>query len=248
MDALHIWPRGGHMLIALPNADGSFTATLFLSRNADAAAAQPGFDALQSAADIDAFFQRHFPDFAALVPDLATQFLAHPQGLLGTVYCPHWRDGEKLLLIGDAAHAIVPFHGQGMNCAFEDCRVLEALLTDDAPHAFAKFESARREDCLAIAQMALENYGEMRDTVRSPLFQRQKALSLALERAHPERFIPRYAMVMFHDEIPYSVALRRGRIQQQILDELTTQPEDAAPETAAALINARLAPLSAPAR
>jgi kynurenine 3-monooxygenase len=126
--------------------------------------------------------------------------------------------------------------------------VLDALLTDDARHAFAKFESARREDCLAIAQMALENYGEMRDTVRSPLFQRQKALSLALERAHPERFIPRYAMVMFHDEIPYSVALRRGRIQQQILDELTTQPEDAAPETAAALINARLAPLSAPAR
>jgi kynurenine 3-monooxygenase len=246
MDALHIWPRGGHMLIALPNADGTFTATLFLPRIADAQ--QPGFDALLSPADITAFFDSHFPDFAALVPDLAAQFSAHPQGMLGTVYCPHWRDGENLLLIGDAAHAIVPFHGQGMNCAFEDCRVLDALLTEDTAHAFARFESSRREDCLAIAQMALENYGEMRDTVRSPLFQRQKTLSLALERAFPDRFIPRYAMVMFHDEIPYSVALRRGRIQQQILDELTAQPEDAPPDAAAALISARLAPLSAPSR
>ena len=252
MDALHIWPRGGHMLIALPNADGSFTATLFLARTASADAGagtdQPRFDALQSAADISAFFARYFSDFAAMVPDLAQQFAAHPQGLLGTVYCPRWHDGEKLLLIGDAAHAIVPFHGQGMNCAFEDCRVLDALLDEDPAHAFTRFEASRREDCMAIAQMALENYGEMRDTVRSPQFQRQKALSLTLERAFPDRFIPRYAMVMFHDEIPYSVALRRGRIQQQILDELTAHAEDAAPETAASLINARLGPLSAPVR
>src|SRR6185369_5903984 len=196
----------------------------------------------------DAFFARHFPDFAAMVPDIAQQFAAHPLGLLGTVYCPRWHDGEKLLLIGDAAHAIVPFHGQGMNCAFEDCRALDALLLDDPAHAFTRFEEARREDCLAIAQMALENYGEMRDTVRSPLFQRQKALSLTLERAFPDRFIPRYAMVMFHDEIPYSTALRRGRIQQQILDELTARPEEAPPEMAAALINARLEPLSVPVR
>src|SRR6185369_16794464 len=200
--------RGGHMLIALPNADGSFTATLFLSRTAGLAPEQgtdqPGFDALRSADDIDAFFARHFPDFAAMVPDIAQQFAAHPLGLLGTVYCPRWHDGEKLLLIGDAAHAIVPFHGQGMNCAFEDCRALDALLLDDPAHAFTRFEEARREDCLAIAEMALENYGEMRDTVRSPLFQQQKALSLTLERAFPYRFIPRYAMVMFHDEIPYS--------------------------------------------
>jgi kynurenine 3-monooxygenase len=248
MDALHIWPRGGHMLIALPNADGTFTATLFLPRLTDERGEQPGFDALLSAADISAFFSRHFPDFAAMVPDLAEQLLAHPQGLLGTVYCPRWRDGEKLLLIGDAAHAIVPFHGQGMNCAFEDCLALDALLAEDAGHAFARFESSRRDDCLAIAQMALENYGEMRDTVRSPLFQRQKNLSLELERTFPDRFIPRYAMVMFHDDIPYSVALRRGRIQQQILDELTASAENPSPEAATALINARLAPLSVPAR
>jgi kynurenine 3-monooxygenase len=248
MDALHIWPRGNHMLIALPNADGTFTATLFLSRSANHATGEPGFDTLQRGAEVEGFFEHYFPDFARLVPDLTAQFDAHPQGLLGTVYCPRWRDGERLLLIGDAAHAIVPFHGQGMNCAFEDCAALDSLLAEEPAQAFARFESSRREDCLAIAQMALENYGEMRDTVRSPMFQRQKQLSLLLERAHPDRFIPRYAMVMFHDEIPYSVALRRGRVQQQILDELTAQPEDAAPEMAAALINARLGPLSFPAR
>jgi kynurenine 3-monooxygenase len=247
MDALHIWPRGGLMLIALPNADGTFTATLFLARETGGAADQPGFDALQAPAQIDAFFRARFADFHALVPDLVQQFQAHPQGLLGTVYCPQWHEAERLLLIGDAAHAIVPFHGQGMNCAFEDSRILDELLQSDPDRAFARFQDLRREDCLAIAQMALENYGEMRDTVRDPRFQRQKALSLALERLHPARFIPRYSMVMFHDEIPYSVALRRGRIQQQILDELTAGDADAAPESAAALITGRLAPLPAPA-
>jgi kynurenine 3-monooxygenase len=241
MDALHIWPRGGHMLIALPNADGTFTATLFLQREADAAAGQPGFDTLRTRQQVEHFFREQFPDFHALVPDLASQFLAHPQGLLGTIYCPRWHDAEKLLLIGDAAHAIVPFHGQGMNCAFEDCRILDELLQQDPAQAFSRFDNARREDCLAIAQMALENYGEMRDTVRDPRFQQQKMLSLALERLYPDRFIPRYSMVMFHDEIPYAVALRRGRIQQQILDELTAG--DATPESAAPLVNARLEPL-----
>ena len=237
MDALHIWPRGGHMLIALPNADCTFTATLFLQREADAGAGQTGFDALQTPQQVERFFREEFPDFLALVPDLARQFLTHPQGMLGTLYCPRWHDAERLLLVGDAAHAIVPFHGQGMNCAFEDCRILDELLQQDPARAFSRFDNARREDCLAIAQMALENYGEMRDTVRDPRFQQQKALSLALERLYPERFIPRYSMVMFHDEIPYAVALRRGRIQQQILDELAI---DATPESAALLVNARL--------
>jgi len=126
-----------------------------------------------------------------LIPDLAAQFEAHPQGMLGTVRCPRWHDGEGLLLIGDAAHAIVPFHGQGMNCAFEDCRILDALLAGDAGNVFARFESARREDTDAIATMALEHYAEMRDEVRDPRFLRQKALAMALERAHPDRFIRR---------------------------------------------------------
>jgi kynurenine 3-monooxygenase len=239
-DALHIWPRGGFMLIALPNADGSFTATLFLARNGQSA---PGFDQLDNEADVCGFFAAHFPDVLPLIPDLAAQFAEHPQGLLGTVFCPQWLDEERLLLIGDAAHAIVPFHGQGMNCAFEDCRILDELLVANPHNAFTTFANARRNDCLAIAQMALENYGEMRDAVRDPLFQRQKALSLELELAHPERFVPRYSMVMFHDDIPYSVALQRGRIQQQILADLTAGLANPPPAVAADLINARLSPL-----
>ncbi|MEO8314771.1 MAG: NAD(P)/FAD-dependent oxidoreductase [Pseudomonadota bacterium] len=242
MDALHIWPRGGFMLIALPNADGSFTATLFLARHGDAG---PGFDQLHNAEGLQEFFATHFPDVLPLMPDLAAQFAAHPQGLLGTVYCPRWHDDESLLLIGDAAHAIVPFHGQGMNCAFEDCRILDELLASDPRHAFGRFAAGRQDDCLAIAQMALENYGEMRDAVRDPDFQRQKALSLALEQAHPDRFVPRYSMVMFRDDIPYSLALQRGRIQQQILAELGS---GAAPSATAELINSRLPPLSVQAR
>jgi kynurenine 3-monooxygenase len=214
--ALHIWPRGGFMLIALPNADGSFTATLFLPR-----AGAVSFEALRDAASIDAFFAAQFPDVPALAPDLAAQFAAHPQGRLGTVHASPWHRGESLLLIGDAAHAIVPFHGQGMNCAFEDCRVLAQLFDRAEPHPFERFSSERRADTEAIAQMALENYAEMRDAVRDPRFVLQRDLSLALERRHPRRFVPRYAMVMFRADVPYRVALERGGIQQRILDELT---------------------------
>jgi kynurenine 3-monooxygenase len=244
MDALHIWPRGGFMLIALPNADGSFTATLFMARHGGSA---PGFDQLNSPARVQEFFAAHFPEVTSLIPDLAPQFAAHPQGFLGTVYCPQWHDAESMLLLGDAAHAIVPFHGQGMNCAFEDCRILQELLTTSPGSAFTEFSRVRQADCLAIAQMALENYGEMRDAVRDPLFQRQKALSLQLEKAYPDRFVPRYSMVMFRDDIPYSVALQRGRIQQQILTQLT-EATDPTPESAADLINSRLQPLPAGAR
>jgi kynurenine 3-monooxygenase len=219
MDSLHIWPRGGFMLIALPNADGSFTATVFLAREGESA---PGFDHLNSDADVHGFFATHFPDVVPLIPDLAQQFAAHPQGLLGTVFCPQWHDGETLLLVGDAAHAIVPFHGQGMNCAFEDCAILDELLAVlPWPEACDVYASRRKPDTDAIAQMALENYREMRDTVRDRRFQLQKALSLELERRFPGRFIPRYSMVMFHHEIPYSLALERGRTQGEILDELT---------------------------
>jgi kynurenine 3-monooxygenase len=244
MDALHIWPRGGFMLIALPNADGSFTATLFMARHGGSA---PGFDQLNSSAGVQEFFAAHFPEVCSLIPDLAAQFAAHPQGFLGTVYCPQWQDAESLLLLGDAAHAIVPFHGQGMNCAFEDCRILVELLARNPGTAFTDFAQSRREDCLAIAQMALENYGEMRDAVRDPLFQRQKALSLQLEMAYPDQFVPRYSMVMFRDDIPYSVALQRGRIQQQILTELTEVPGTTL-DAAAALIKSRLPPLPAQVR
>jgi kynurenine 3-monooxygenase len=236
--ALHIWPRGGFMLIALPNADGTFTATLFLPREG-----AMSFAALADDAAVDAFFAREFPDVPALIPDLAAQFARHPQGRLGTVHASPWHRGESLLLIGDAAHAIVPFHGQGMNCAFEDCRLLGELLASGESRPFERFSSERRIDTEAIAQMALENYEEMRDAVRDPRFVLQRELSLALERRHPERFVPRYAMVMFRADVPYHVALERGAIQQRILDELT--PPGATLDTvdfgaAARLIEARL--------
>jgi kynurenine 3-monooxygenase len=220
--ALHIWPRGGFMLIALPNTDGSFTATLFAPHEG-----RDSFATLQDVTAIRDFFARHFPDALAVMPNIETEFAQRPIGIMGTVRCERWSTGSELLLIGDAAHAITPFHGQGMNCAFEDCAQLAALLANDTDltAVFARFEHLRRPNTDAIAQMAIENYLEMRDTVRDPKFQLQKALSLELERRFPNRFIPRYSMVMFHARIPYAVAFERGRIQSDILNALTEQAD-----------------------
>ena len=215
--ALHIWPRGGFMLIALPNTDGSFTATLFLPRHGP-----HGFDQLEHADAVRAFFGEQFADASAAIPDLQRQFAQHPQSRLGTVYCDGWQAAGRVLLLGDAAHAIVPFHGQGLNCGFEDCRVLDGLLAAGGQRAdaLAEFERQRRPDTDAIAAMALENYEEMRDGVRSALFAPRQRLAAELERAFPGRFIPRYSMVMFHPEIPYAEAQRRGAAQQRLLDAL----------------------------
>ena len=216
-NALHIWPRGGFMLIALPNTDQSFTATLFLARTGE-----HSFEALTDSQTVADFFRAEFPDVVPLMPNLLAEFRTHPAGQLGTVYAEPWQRAGRVLLLGDAAHAIVPFHGQGMNAAFEDCLLLDTLLEqfDDWEPLFARFEQLRRPDTTAIAQMALENYTEMRATVLDPGFVRRKSLALELERRFPARFIPRYAMVMFHPEIPYAEALRRGAVQEQILLEL----------------------------
>ena len=236
--ALHIWPRGGFMLIALPNTDGSFTATLFLPRTGAVS-----FAALAAPEAVEGFFRSQFPDAHALMPQLLAEFAQHPQGQLGTVHTLPWHVGGQVLLLGDAAHAIVPFHGQGMNAAFEDCTHLAGLLSPRPQWAslFARCEAERRPHTEAIAQMALENYTEMRDSVRDATFVRRKALAMTLERHFPERFIPRYAMVMFHPEIPYAEALRRGAIQERILAELDAGTA-AAPDLARAaeLIRARL--------
>lgn len=216
-DVLHIWPRGEFMLIALPNPGGDFTLTLFLPMNG-----KDGFNDLVDAGRVERFFRRYFADAVPLIPGLVDDFLGNPVGILGTVRSRPWHDKGRLLLIGDAAHAIVPFHGQGMNLAFEDCRLLDDLLADhEMPEAFAHFESIQRDNASAIADMALENYVEMRDTVRDPAFQLRKRLSFELEKRLPDRFIPRYSMVMFHDEIPYAVARDRGDTQERLLDELT---------------------------
>ena len=222
-EALHIWPRGGFMLIALPNPGGDFTLTLFLANEGT-----PGFAELSTRGEVEAFFDRYFTDVTPLIPKLAESFLSNPLGVLGTVRCRRWHSGGDILLIGDAAHAIVPFHGQGMNAAFEDCVVLDSILQSeprDWGEAFSRFEQEQRPNANAIADMALENYVEMRDTVRDPKFVLQKQLAFELERRLPERFIPRYSMVMFHAEIPYSVAQQRGAVQQDLLNELTLNAE-----------------------
>jgi kynurenine 3-monooxygenase len=223
-NALHIWPRGGFMLIALPNPGGDFTLTLFLPNTGETS-----FEALVDDRAATEFFQKHFPDAAALIPDFAHALVNNPLGLLGTVRCSHWHDRGNALLIGDAAHAVVPFHGQGMNLAFEDCVVLDRILRtgdDDWQDVFRRFEKEQLANANAIADMALENYVEMRDTVREPKFALRNALAFELERRQPERFIPRYSMVMFHADIPYRIAQRRGEVQNALLEEFTQGAED----------------------
>jgi kynurenine 3-monooxygenase len=221
-NALHIWPRGGFMLIGLPNPDRTFTATLFLPHRGE-----PSFASIGSA-QARPFFAREFADALRSMPAFEREYTENPVGHLGTVHCRPWSFGGRLLLVGDAAHAIVPFHGQGMNAAFEDCVVLDELIGKhgdasghDWPTIFAAFEAERAPNARAIAEMALENYGEMRDDVRDPKFELRAALSFELERRFPGRFIPRYSMVMFHPEISYAEAQRRGALQTRILEELT---------------------------
>jgi len=217
-DALHIWPRGNFMLIALPNEDGSFTATLFLAKHGEVS-----FESLTETAAIDRFLSQNFPDARDLMPDRIAEFNDHPVGFLGTVSASPWHYRGMTALIGDSAHAIVPFHGQGMNCCFEDCVEFDACILEHASweSVFAEFGALRKPNTDAIAVMALDNYLEMRERVANPKFRLQQALSLELERRFPERFIPRYSMVMFHHEIPYQTALRRGTVQAELLAELT---------------------------
>jgi kynurenine 3-monooxygenase len=217
-NALHIWPRGGYMCIALPNSERTFTVTLFLPSEGD-----PSFATIDSATACLEFFQREFPDAVALIPHLTDDFTGNPTGVLATLRLQRWHHDGRVLLLGDAAHAMVPFHGQGMNCAFEDCVALDELLAayDDSNEAFGAFEAARRPNADAIQDMALENYIEMRDLVDDPDFLLKKQVERALAERRPERFMPRYGMVMF-TRMPYATAKARGAIQAQILSELST--------------------------
>ncbi len=219
-NALHIWPRGTYMLIALPNLDGSFTCTLFFPFHGDFS-----FQALDSEEKVLNFFKTQFPDAVPLMPTLVKDFFANPTGALVTIKCDPWSVGNKALLLGDAAHAIVPFFGQGMNCAFEDCTVLNECIgkfENDCQRLFQEFEKLRRENTDAIADMALENFIEMRDKVADPKFLFRKQVEHALEERFPDRFIPRYSMVSFY-LLPYSVALSRGQIQDRILTEICNE-------------------------
>jgi len=241
--ALHIWPRGNYMLIALPNIDGTFACILFLPFEGE-----DSFKQLNERSLVKEFFQSRFPDAVPIMPDLADTFFANPTGSMVTIKCSPWHVDGRSLLLGDAAHAIVPFFGQGINCGFEDCTVLLELLDRyglDWERIFREFEQARKINTDAIADLAVENFVEMRDRVADPKFLLRKKVELALENKFPQRFVPKYAMVTFH-RVPYSTALARGRLQDGILSQLCDPIErvdDLNWSSAEVLINSQLAPL-----
>jgi len=212
-EALHIWPRKSFMMIALPNPDGSFTCTLFWEFEG------PRSFALTKTDDqIRHFFEEEFPDAVPLMPSLLDDFKTNPIGSLVTIRCAPWFYGDKIALVGDAAHAVVPFYGQGMNAAFEDCVVLEECLAEfqDRHRAFAEYFARRKENVDALADLAVQNFVEMRDKTASRLFRAKKKLDHLLEAVLPGIYLPLYTMVTF-TRMPYSTAARRAEQQNRIV-------------------------------
>ena len=220
-NALHIWPRGQYMCIALPNDEKTFTVTLFMAAKDDGSGT-PSFESVATPAQARALFERDFADALPLIPELERDWAANPPGVLGSIYLDRWSLDDRAVLMGDAAHAMVPFHGQGMNCAFEDCVALADALDGhaDPAAAFAAFEAERRPNAAAIQKMALDNYVEMRDRVDDPDFLLQRELERVLQDRHPGRFVPHYSMVTFM-RIPYALALERSEVQREILEHAT---------------------------
>ncbi|HKC60013.1 MAG TPA: NAD(P)/FAD-dependent oxidoreductase [Myxococcales bacterium] len=243
-NALHIWPRKNFMLIALPNLDGSFTCTLFLPFEGPAS-----FAAIEEPAAAERFFAETFPDALALIPGLGEALAKAPLGRMVTVKCSPWSRGQAVL-IGDAAHAIVPFFGQGMNAGFEDCTVLMEILdrVPDWSVAFAELSRARKPDADAIADLAVENFVEMRDKVADPDFLLWKEVEAELSRRFPGEYLSRYQLVTF-TRIPYRIAQEAGRLQTSLLRELTLTARSASSvdySLAHSLIRSRLLPLLEP--
>ena len=242
-NALHIWPRGNYMLIALPNVDGTFACILFLPFEG-----QDSFAQLTTHSAVVKFFEARFPDVIPLLPDVAGSFFANPTGAMVTIKCSPWQVEGRVLLLGDAAHAIVPFFGQGINCGFEDCTSLLALLDQqgaDWAQVFSDFEMARKVNTDALADLAVENFVEMRDRVADPRFLFRKRVELALQAKYPQLFVPKYAMVTFH-RIPYALALQRGQVQDRMLTDLCEpieRMEDLDWSKADRLIRSELTPL-----
>jgi len=213
-NALHIWPRKSFMMIALPNPDGSFTCTLFWEFEGPRSFATTNTDD-----DVRRFFGEEFPDAVPLMPTLLEDFKNNPTGSLVTIRCAPWFYRGKVCLLGDAAHAVVPFYGQGMNAAFEDCVVLDECLDkfpDNRERAFAKYFECRKENADALADLAIGNFIEMRDKTGSRTFRAKKKLDHLLEAALPGKYLPLYTMVTF-TRIPYAQAARRARLQDRIL-------------------------------
>jgi kynurenine 3-monooxygenase len=213
-EALHIWPRKSFMMIALPNPDGSFTCTLFWEFEGPRS-----FATTKTDADVRRFFEEEFPDAVPLMPKLLEDFRTNPTGSLVTIRCAPWFYKDKVALVGDAAHAVVPFYGQGMNAAFEDCVVLDECLAefaDKRERAFAEYFSRRKENADALADLAVENFIEMRDKTASRAFRAKKKLGHLLEAALPGIYLPLYTMVTF-TRTPYAEAARRARRQDRII-------------------------------
>jgi kynurenine 3-monooxygenase len=242
-NALHIWPRGTFMLIALPNLDGSFTCTLFLPFEGE-----NGFDSLTNPDAVVTFFKKHFADALDLIPDLAKSFFENPTGHMTTIKCDSWNAEGRVLLLGDAAHAIVPFFGQGMNCGFEDVNVLENCMTEHVNRGgalyldrrtgsgssihkrqkegstgwetvFQDFVKRRKDNTDAIADLAVENFIEMRDKVANPQFQLEKMIEKVLQTKFPDLYVSRYRLVTFTN-VPYAFARQAGEICDEILKNL----------------------------
>jgi kynurenine 3-monooxygenase len=220
-NALHIWPRGRFMLIALANEDGSFTCTLFMPYENDRYA----FDQLTSKEKVEHFFQEVFPDFYRMMPDVAEAWEDHPLSSLAIVRCKPWHAG-KVALMGDAAHATVPFYGQGMNAGFEDCRVMFELMEkhqEDWPAVFEEYSRLRKPDGDALQDLSLDNYLVMRDYVADPSFILRKKIEAKFSEKYPERWMPLYSQVTFSN-IRYSEAYQQGQLQNAIMDEIMALP------------------------
>ncbi len=220
---LHIWPRKEFMMIGLPNPDKTFTITLFLPFEG-----KNGFHSIASDEDIMEYFKKWFPDAVPHMPQLLQEYRENPTSSLGTIRCYPWKIGKKTCLLGDAAHAIVPFYGQGMNCAFEDVVVLDKIM-DSSPAnwgaIFEAFQQARKPDADAIADLAIDNFIEMRDKVADPAFMLKRKLELELEKNHEEYF-SKYSLVTFREDVPYSTAMQLGREQDRFLLKLAEDKKE----------------------
>ena len=222
INALHIWPRKDYMLIALPNLDKTFTCTLFFPFEGELS-----FDKLDTEEKVKTFFAFNFPDAVPLMPDYINEFFRNPTSSLVTVKCFPWIREDKFALIGDAAHALVPFFGQGMNCGFEDCRVLDELIgkyDHNWLEILNQYQQLRKPDADAIADMAVDNFIEMREKTADPKFLLQKKIEARLHEKYPDKWIPAYSQVTFNPQIRYSDALIRGRKQEAIMQEVMQMP------------------------
>ncbi len=220
-NALHIWPRGEYMCIALPNLDGSFTVTLFLNNTEGVF----NFSNLKDANAVSHFFKSEFKDLFDLMPDLIEDFFRNPTSNLGTIKCDQWHYKGHTLLMGDAAHAIVPFYGQGMNASFEDVVVLDEAIEvygNDWQKVFETYQANRKKDTDAIADLAIDNFHEMKDHVANPIFREKRRIEILLEQQFPDSYFSKYALVTFNEHIGYREAMLRGRAQDQfLLDQIT---------------------------